>query len=707
MSQRRNNISNIILFAIIAVCLYIVSRIVAFEISSVEYSYAAFREFYPQEILFVLGVLIALSVWYIIVEKRNGMLKLHIPLIIFLSVLFVISIVSICSFPSELHIDLPLFKFVKGEDGGGSLVPDGFKENCIIYVSNWQKILYIIISFVALYSTYIVLWVLPRKIRYLRQLNMFMYLIIAFAIFAMVFSYINEADKYHAFFDSLTNPEANLDFEHICSILANRNTFGVLMVFACFACFYLHHLNHKWWFLAVSPLFIFQILLIGSKTNAAIGLLSLVIYFTIWMVFRFRKHLISSIIILGVLTLIGGGILVIFLIHNNDEMFLGDFFKAQDKLFNYYVVKVFDNQDSFTGRVALYERSFALFNATGSWAIGVGYGLYNYLVLAMENLVHIPGSTWDSSSITSLNTQLISSESPHSAYIQIMGTGGIITLVFFGLMMAYLIFAMVRVFKKNKVTVLLCATFLLGALFHGVTESATLIFFSPIQIDSLIFTMFAIIPIFSLYYHSKHPTENQKFLANYVKKNTKWSKFDKSCLVAKSIYFFLTPAVMALCVLVPMLWPYTFAERGALFIVTISILAFYIVAPLVLQAITDRKTPFVEFIKQVSLPYFLEIIVFLIFVHLYSYIFGWTFALGTIFFYGLMVGHFSLFAISKFYSDRAGIIVLLMDKLCNQAHKKQVQYIGRNKRKDSLTLEEKFFSLLIPKRFKHHETTNN
>lgn len=695
------------MFAIIAICLYIVSRIVAFEISSVEFSYAAFREFYPQEIFFVLAVLIAFTVWYAIVEKRNGMLKLHIPLIIFLSALFIMSIITICSFPSELHIDLPLFKFVKGDDGVSSLVPDGFKENCIIYISNWQKTLYIVISFVALFSTYIVLWVLPRKIRYLRQLNMFMYIIIAFAIFAMVFSYINEADKYRVFFDSLTNPDASLDFEHICSILANRNTFGVLMVFACFACFYLHHLNHRWWFLAISPLFIFQILLIGSKTNAAIGILALIIYFTIWMVFRFRKHLVSSIIILGVLTLIGGGILTIFLIHNNDEMFLGDFFKAQDKLFNYYVVKVLDNQDSFTGRVALYERSFNLFNVTNSWATGVGYGLYNYLVMAMENLVHIPGTTWDASSITNLNTQLITSESPHSAYIQIMGTGGIITLVFFGLMLVYLIFAMVRVFKNNKVTVLLCALFLAGAIFHGVTESATLIFFGPIQIDSLLFTMFAIIPILSLYYHSKHPTENQKFLANYEQKNTKWAKFDKSCLVAKSIYFFFTPAVMALCVLAPMLWPDAFAEHNALFIVSMSILGFYLLAPFVLQALTDHKTPYFKFITQIAFPYFIEVIVFYLFVHFYSDIFGWTFALGTIFFYTLMVGHFSLFAISKFYSDRAGIIVLLMDKLCNQAHKKQVQYIGRNKRKDSLTLEEKFFSLLIPKRFKHHETANN
>ena len=234
MSQRRNNITNILLFAIIAICLYIVSRIVAFEISSVEFSYAAFREFYPQEIFFVLAALIAFTVWYAIVEKRNGMLKLHIPLIIFLSALFIMSIITICSFPSELHIDLPLFKFVKSEDGVSSLVPDGFKENCIIYISNWQKTLYIIISFVALFSTYIVLWVLPRKIRYLRQLNMFMYIIIAFAIFAMVFSYINEADKYRAFFESLANPDATLDFEHICSILANRNSFGVLMVFACF-----------------------------------------------------------------------------------------------------------------------------------------------------------------------------------------------------------------------------------------------------------------------------------------------------------------------------------------------------------------------------------------------------------------------------------------------------------------------------------------
>lgn len=709
MRIRRNNITNLLLFAIIAICLYLIQRIAVFEVSDIPNTYAGYRDLMYPEYILVFAALLGVSAWYIFVEKRKGDLKLHVPLIILLSVLFIISTVMICLFPSKFIVDVPVYLRYYDEMGYKITVFDHYKLGCLIEISLEQKILYILISFAVLYMVYLTLWVMPRKIRYLRELDLFMYIIIALAIVAMVYSYIAESGKYMTMLTSLFDERLNPEFASIESFLGNRNSFGMALLFALFACLYLHHLNRRWWFIPLAFIFLIQIIAVGSKTNAMIGVVVYLIYFIIWMVFRFKKHLVSSLIVVGIISLIVIALVVFNLIHLNNEEFMVNYFSAQDKLSNYFVVRVFNNQDSLSGRNANYDKALLLFNC-GYWPFGMGYGLFNYVINGMENLsIFDDLRVWDSTTINNIGSDyVLRSDSPHSAYFQMIGTGGITTLVVYGILICYLIFAMVRVFKKNKMTVILCALFLAGALFHGVVESPALFFMGPVQVDSFLFTVFIAIPIFSLYHHNKHPSENRKFLADYEQKDAKLANFNKSCLIAKSIYFFMTPVIIIMCVITPILYTPNFENHLAITIVMLSLLGVYIIAPIIAQLISDRKTPFGQFLLRVSIPYFVEVIVFGGFILLYKLAFGqFTLTLGALFLLLTLVAHIALFSRSKFYNDKAGIISLLMDKTCNIAHKYQEKYIVVEDKEDSMTLQEKVFYLITPKRFRKHETRNS
>ena len=708
MQVRRQNLTNILLFAIMAICLYLVQRICAFEISQVPYDYVAFRDQRYPEYIIAFSTLIAVSIWYFYTQYKSKAFKPHIPLIIFFSILAIISIVLIAIFPSKFVTDIPVYESYVNEDWVKITEFVYYKTDCVIEVDIEQKFLYIIATITVFYAVYLLIWVFPRKIRYLRQLNVVMYILITFAVVAIIFSYATDIKSYAMFFEHLGDEEGPLFYGTSSSFLGNRNSFGVMMTFAVFSCLYLHHLNHRWWFWPLAIIFALQTVLIGSKTNMLICTVVLFIYFVAWMVFRFKKHLLSSLIILGVITLIIGTVATLLTIHHFNNDFMNDAYISADKMFTYFIVRSFNSPNNYSGRDAHYDKVIQLLSHGGYWAIGVGYGLFNYVFLAMEDISLVEGlNHWDKYTMTSIKSSaIVSSDSPHGSLFQLLGTGGILAVVVYVLFVAYIIFAMVRVFKKHKMTVILCGSFLLGSLMHSFTESPTLFFLSPVYIDSFIFTLF-VIPILSLYYHSKHPSENREFLANYEQKDTKWAHFDKSCLIAKSIYFFLTPAVVTLCGIAPLVWKFG-SEHPALTIVANSLMGAFIVLPIVFQLIFDRKTKFVDFIKNVLLPYFVEVVVLIGFIRLYAIAFGvFTLTMANLFMFVVLLSHFALFSRSKYFFAKAGIITLLLDIACNITHKYEVKYIELSDEPDSLTLEEKFFSLFVPRRFRKNETANN
>ena len=696
MPTRRGNLTNILLYAIIAVAIYLIQRICAFDISNELAFNASFREMYYPEYIIAFACLVGLSVWYIYVEKKKGDLKLHIPLIILLGVLAIASIVMIFVIPSAFEVDVPVYNRYIVDDQPVSELD--YIKHAIIYISLEQKILYVIVTIASLYLVYLLIWVMPRKIRYLRGLNPIMYLILIFGLVSVIISLATEMDSYKEFFEMLPQPDKPLPGS-IDSFLGNRNSFGMLMVFCIFASLYLHHTNSKWWFLLFPIPCVFFCLVCGSKTNFLIAVVVLLIYYVVWIVLRFRKRLVSSIILLSILTVIIGTAVALAIVHSNNEEFLVDAFNSFDKLWNYFI-RAFDDAPYFSGREHLYNRATALFNM-GFWGVGLGYGMFNYVFNGIENIaVNQSLYSWDQSSVTTLTDKnIILSDSPHSSFYQIVGTGGILTIVVYVVFIAYLIFAIVRIFKKHIRTALLCSSFLIGLVMHSFTEAPSIFFMGPVYIDGLIFTIFVAVPVLSLYHHDYHPSENKKFLADYGQIEENMASYDKSHLAAKSVYFFMTPVMITLCVIAPLLWPATRVENMWLIFTMFGLIFTYIALPFIVHFVFDSKSSTASLFVNVTLPYLAILVVFGGFIIGYRFITGmFTLTMGNIFMIVSIVAYFALFRLNSFFFRRAGVITPIMDGVAKLTHKHQQAFIKISRRKDRPTLQEKVFAKLKFKR---------
>ena len=708
MRLKRANITNLIIFAIIAVCLYLIQRIAVFDLDTVAQPFANFREQTYAEYTIAFACLIGLSVWLALVERKKGLLRIHVPLIVLLIGLFTMSAVTIISFPEVLKVDVPVYNQIVHTASDVETGLD-FVKHVYIYVTPEQKVLYLICTFSVLYLTYIFLWVLPRKIRCVRALDLVMYIIITLGTVALIYSLIFDAQKYYQFFVALRDPDLYFPYG-INSFLGNRNSFGMLMSFSCFASIYLHHTTKKWWFLPIAFVYFIETIFITSKTNMLICLFVLVVYLIGYFILTFKKNLKRSIIILSVvggLLLIFGGLYLVHVFVNSN--FMNFIFKYVDKVFDFFFVNAIQNTNSFTGRDRQYGKVMILLNF-GYWATGLGYGLFGYIFQGMENFANVETLyVLDSSTVgksTSPNTVL--SESPHSSYYQILGSGGIVTFVVYGLLILYVIFAMVRIFKQHKLTVIMCASFLGAAILHGFTEAPTLFFVGPTYVDSLMFTIFVTTPVLSLYYHSKHPSENRKFLADYEPVDTKLENYKSPNLISKSIYLFLALPVIIICFVCPIYWNPLLEENRILLIGMIIVGSLFVLAPIVAKFVFERDGKYKEFFLDIVLPYYVVVIVFGGFAILYRVLVGpYTLTLTLLMALFLFVGYVILFTSSKYMAAKAGIISRFLDMLCNINYKHQSKYIELSDEKDSFTLEEKLFWYITPKKFRRNETRDN
>ena len=692
MQIKRYNLSNILLYTIIAVCLYLIQRIACFELPDPNYPFLYARELHYYEYLIVFGGIVILTIWYFIIEWKRRAVRFHWPLIAVLTGLFVMSVVNIFLAPSTFTPTIHL-QWMSAE----------YKEIPVtITVSLEQRFLYVFSSFAVLYLAYLLIWVLPRKIRFTRQLDWIMYIVIALAIVAMVFSYIVEFDKYKNFFETLSDESKELPLE-IVSFLNNKNVFGFWMLFATFACLYLHHTNNRWWFLLLTPLFLFQTVLLSARTSAVICTLVLLVYFIGLFALQYKKRLVFSIVLSCVLATLILTVAHLFFIHHFDNNFMSSFFHAVDKFTNKYSFYNLIHYDQVSGRDHQHSLVYSLLSKD-QWATGMGFGIFNYYFGAASALSMWPyGTAWGQTSpeLLQYTYKMSLTDSPHSIYYQLIGTCGIVGLVFVGLLLLYVIYAAVITFKKHRHTSLLCLLLLAVTLVTGIAESVSLLVIGPIYINSVFLTIIVTTPVLSNYYHDRHPSENIRFVKNTNRTVIKLSKIKDDSLITKSLYFFLTPVVIVCCIAMPLAFGVNFTNRLWVFILMVSAGAVYLIAPPIVQLFCYRKIKYHSFILNVALPYHALLSVLGGFYCLYGILIAHrgTTAIVLLMFFALIL-YFATFSLSRFYKPLAGIITWLLDLASARIHKRHKRQITISKEEDSYTLQEKFFRLFIPKRFK-------
>ena len=676
-------------------------RIALFEISTPELPGSCFRELKFPEMLIVMLVILILSAWYFFAEWKNKELKIHYPLLILLSILFFISMGLILSFPSKFDFDVPVYTSIVHE-GGVDFVVDYYKH-ASIRISTEQRLLYILVSFATLYMTYILLWIMPRKMRSERSFNIIMYVVLLFVAISFVYSYVTEFGLYQSFF---SNPTEFLNDEtmEIHGFFDNKNSFGMLATFGCFASLYLLHSTRKWWFIPISIFIGLHTILFISKTNALVCISILLIYLIYLLVINFKKYFVASIIVSSIFGTIIIAFATLSIIHQVNNDFLIPFFDFRDAFVDRFIINAFQNSDGFTGRVVYYEISHKLLN-NGFWIIGMGYGLFNEVFLGMDNISHVSSLfDWNQNSFYFAKTQ----GSTHNSFYQIVGSGGYIALVVCTLVIIYTLYAMVMIFKKHHGLVVYCFLVLAGAIVHGIAESPTLIFVGPTYVDSLLLTIMAIIPVLSVYYHEKHPSSNAKYLAKVEQNRPELANTDQSALIAKSVYFFVTPLLAIVSSIGTTLWDPTLPGNRALLVVLIVLAAIFVVVPPVIQLIFDRKTKMIDFLLDVTAPYLIVLLIEFIIVYISKLIFGYfTTTMGTLFLWLIVVSYCAVFAIVPYMHKKAGIISYLLDWVCYLVYQHQKKYIKASNEEDSPTLQEKLFAYITPRRFKHNETRDN
>ena len=706
MYVKRGNLSNVVLFVIMAFCLYFVQRIAIFEPWNDVVTFANFREQYFYESLVGLILLIGLSVCYALIEWKKGDFKIHLPLIILFSILFVISVVNIFVLPAKVEYSLPIYK-ITGEGYGNIISIDLIGHTGVVINTNLeQRFLYVISTFAVLYLAYLMLFTLPRKIRYVKQIDWIMWLIIAFGLVAVIFSYIFEAQHYQHFFSTIMTPTAALP-SRISSFLGHKNGYGLTVTLAAFACLYLHHTERKWWFIVGSFFFAVQNFFTTSKTCMIICLIVLPIYYLVVFILQFKKHLKRSIIILSSIFAIIVAFASMFVVRAINNEFFPEFFNMTNKVFDTYLVKGFDYFDHLSGRYKDYEMAQGIIS--GHLGLGVGFGLFNALMFACEVLNSSTKLTaWNASTINHMDvTNVQLTDSPHSFYYQLLGTGGIVLLVVYVLIVCYVIFAAIRTFKKHKLTMLLCLLFMVATILHGMSEATAFFFFGPYPIGPLLLTLMSAVIILSLYHHDYHPSENRKYVEIYLQKPAEIRKLQPS-VIAQSLYFFLTPLTITYCVIAPCLFGVNLGSELWLFITMLAFGGSYLILPIGAHFIFDRKTPFGTFFKQTVFPYLVLLVTFAVMNVGYYFILGsftWTVSallvLLTAFF------QFFIFLAIDYFRPQAGIISFVIDVINYVVTKRQKKYIVVSNEEDKKTLQELVFSKSNFKRNKQNETGNN
>lgn len=706
MYVKRGNFSNVILFGIMAFCLYFIQRIAIFEPWNDVVTFASFREQYFYESLVGLVSLIGLSVWYAIIEWKKGDFKIHLPLIILFSILFIISVVNIFVLPAKVEYSLPIYKTIG--DGYGNVISIellGYK-NIVVNTNLEQRFLYVFSTFATLYLAYLMLFTLPRKIRYIKQIDWIMWLTIIFGLVAVIYSYVFEIPHYQHFFSTIMTPQAALP-SRISSFLGHKNGYGLTVTLAAFACLYLHHTERKWWFIVASFFFAVQNFFTTSKTCMLICLVVLPIYYIVVFVLQFKKHWKRSIIILSSIFAVIAAFASMFIVRAINNEFFPEFFNMTGKVFDTYFVKGFDYFDHLSGRYKDYEMAQGIIK--GHLGIGVGFGLFNALMFACEVLNSPTQLTaWNARTINHMDiTNVQLTDSPHSFYYQLLGTGGIVMLVVYALILCYVIFAAIRVFKKHKLTVLLCLLILGATILHGMSEATALFFFGPYPIGPLLLTLMSAVIVLSLYHHDCHPSENRKYAKIYLQKPVEIKKLEPS-VITQSLYFFLTPTTVILCVIAPCLLGVNLGPQLWLFITMLVIGGSFVILPIVAHFIFDRKTPFGTFFKQTVFPYLVLLVTFSVMNVGYYFILGsFTWTVATLLAILTCIFHFFVFLVIDYFRPQAGIISFVIDVINYIVTKRQKKYIVVSNEEDKKTLQELVFSKLNFKRNKQNETGNN
>lgn len=331
-------------------------------------------------------------------------------------------------------------------DYSGLAIPTSLKEGDVYKVlvdtSSSYKFFGIFMLLAELCSIYLALFILPKKLKYKRLLNMAYIIALIYCLVLVISSYVIDASSYSQIFQNFLKPEMFSVTPPPSSFRGEHNAYATALILIMFIVMLKNLKKNHWWnYLIIAFLFI-NIFLSLSKGGIITSLIMIFGYVVIVLYNKFKDSKKAKITIFSVSGTIVGLVLVVLLIS----------LISQGKI----IPSIYNNlvkSKTILTRVNIWQNTIELLNQNGGWIFGRGYTLVSRSLYTMN----------------SLNGDFVYLS--HNGFLQLVSYGGIIMLLVFISLIAYCIKVSLKLLKTNKVETITCYVVAFAFILYSIIES--------------------------------------------------------------------------------------------------------------------------------------------------------------------------------------------------------------------------------------------
>lgn len=338
---------------------------------------------------------------------------------------------------------------------------EGLHDSYVVNISLLSRFIYILQFLIVLSITFLMIDVIP-KISHghdSARWGAYFGLIVIFVV--MIIGYFMEYESYIKFFT--VNIQEYAYKYPVQSLLPNKNSYAVVLLSALVACLYLHQRKFRWYWLVAATFIYLNILFTVSKTTIAASTFLIIGYFIYRFILSIKKHPVrNSITLASFLLIIGGFVWTLCYLDNKQ----GDIFSSFISF-----MRIGADFWTFSSRTILWDKVIQILNQT-NWLTGVGFHVFNVILDGFK-------STGTSFS--------------HNGALELLGNGGIILLAFVVLIIAYLLYLLVKETKKHLSFTIFEYLIIAAMIVECIAESGN--FILPSTIDYFFVSFIVIVPI--------------------------------------------------------------------------------------------------------------------------------------------------------------------------------------------------------------------
>lgn len=635
MKENKYTLSNILLYSIIIFCMYAIQRL----------ALSGNREMSILEMSILLGGIIIISALYFIFEKRNSIIKINVPLLIALVTVFIGNIITIILAPQNYEVIMPN---VQGEICNFTAEID---------VAN--KVISTLSSATFLYSIYLFIDVVPRKIHSSKQLKLIFYGLVLFALTAFIFSLICNIDCYSNLFDRDLSTRIG-----ITSFTNNPNNYAGILFLGILAALFLHHLTKRFYYYIFVFVFFIAMVFTLSRTYVISAFILILGYLILRAIFEFKKHKIKVIVsILTVCSIVAAFLICYFVCKSNDCIDSFPPFIIMDLFFDRLT-------QGLSGREFVWSQSIAVINSTNSWGFGLGFGLFGTILYKLQT-----------SSLV-----IYSTGTPDNGLIQIIADGGIALAILILFIFSFLVYASVKIYKKNKRLFYFTLIILLSFIFQMFFEAGAPLTASYPLYNYCFMSLFLYVPILSIYYHEKNEGLSKIKFVSFAdnKNNSKIILFSKICAFILTLCFIIFAGILS---------PY-FKGNEIINVFCIIFAISFVLMPFVLELFQFRNFSFKKWFMTTLLPYVISASTLISICHALIY---YQYSIDTIFIELIILIpciYISLFFVFKHLNNNTGYFMKIYDSISRLFYKLLIYNKGQILfDENSQTTDEQMFEI--------------